>query len=127
MPSGPEVEPASGAFETAFAAAEQQANDAIKALDDLEAMVVKELEASGVFDYSIYLDESTLTLFAFQKLKDHNSSASLASREIVKKWWKHMADIMETNLKTVSPGQDEMVVQVGLKGGLPLLNSGRRF
>ena len=59
--------------------------------------LVRELEAAGVSDYSIYLDESTLTLFAFQKLKDHHTSDALPSREVVKRWWKYMADIMETN------------------------------
>jgi L-rhamnose mutarotase len=59
--------------------------------------LVKELEAAGVSDYSIYLEPSTLTLFAFQKLKDHNASADLPMKPIVKKWWIAMADIMETN------------------------------
>jgi len=59
--------------------------------------LVKELEAAGVSDYSIYLEEATLTLFAFQKVKDHNAADLLPSREIVKKWWKYMADLMATN------------------------------
>jgi L-rhamnose mutarotase len=59
--------------------------------------LVRELEAAGVSDYSIYLDRRTLTLFAFQKLKDHNTADSLPDSPIVRKWWKYMADIMETN------------------------------
>jgi L-rhamnose mutarotase len=65
--------------------------------DQIWPELVKELEAAGVSDYSIYLEESTLTLFAFQKLKDHNSSDLVPSRAIVQKWWKYMSDIMETN------------------------------
>ena len=65
--------------------------------DDIWPELVRELEAAGVSDYSIYLDEETLTLFAFQKLKDHNSSDALPQTAIVKKWWAYMADIMETN------------------------------
>ncbi len=65
--------------------------------DQIWPELVKELEAAGVSDYSIYLEESTLTLFAFQKLKDHNSSDLIPSRAIVQKWWKYMSDIMETN------------------------------
>ena len=65
--------------------------------DEIWPELVKELEGAGVSDYSIYLEESTLTLFAFQKLKDHNRSDLLPSQAIVKKWWKYMADIMETN------------------------------
>ena len=65
--------------------------------DEIWPELVRELEAAGVGDYSIYLEESTLTLFAFQKLKDHNTSALLPQNPIVKKWWKYMADLMETN------------------------------
>lgn len=59
--------------------------------------MLKELEDAGISDYSIYWDEETNILFAFQKLKDFNTSDQLAQKEIVKKWWKHMGDIMETN------------------------------
>jgi L-rhamnose mutarotase len=65
--------------------------------DDIWPELIRELEAAGVSDYSIYLDEDTLTLFAFQKLKDHNSNSALPETAIVKKWWASMADIMETN------------------------------
>jgi L-rhamnose mutarotase len=65
--------------------------------DEIWPELVKELEAAGVSDYSIYLDRKTLFLFAFQKVKDHNSSALLPAQPIVKKWWKYMADIMDTN------------------------------
>ena len=52
---------------------------------------------AGVFDYSIYFDEETLTLFASQKLSDNNTADALPETDIVKKWWAYMADIMETN------------------------------
>ena len=55
------------------------------------------LTKSGISDYSIFLDEETLTLFAVQKLSDNNTSAELPNTEVVKKWWSYMADIMETN------------------------------
>jgi L-rhamnose mutarotase len=55
------------------------------------------LSESGVSDYTIYLDEETLTLFAVQKLSDDNTAADLPNTDIVKKWWAYMADIMETN------------------------------
>ena len=50
---------------------------------------------AGIFDYSIYFDEESLTLFAFQKLTDDNTADGLKDLEIVKKWWDHMADLME--------------------------------
>lgn len=55
------------------------------------------LKDNGVSEYSIFLDEETNTLFAFQKVSGEGGSQDLANNEIVKKWWKFMADIMETN------------------------------
>jgi len=56
-----------------------------------------ELSRVGISDYSIFLDEETLTLFAVQKLADDNTADDLPQTEIVKKWWAYMADIMETH------------------------------
>lgn len=44
----------------------------------------RELKAAGISDYSIFLDEETLTLFAVQKLTDANSADSLPEKEIMK-------------------------------------------
>lgn len=55
------------------------------------------LKDSGVSEYSIFLDEATDTLFAFQKVSENDGSQDLANNPIVQKWWAFMADIMETN------------------------------
>lgn len=55
------------------------------------------LKASGVYDYSIFLDDETNTLFAIQKVEEGSGSQELGSLDIIKKWWAYMADIMETN------------------------------
>ena len=55
------------------------------------------LRKAGVSDYSIFLDRETLTLFAVHRLEDENTLADLPATDTVKKWWAHMADIMETN------------------------------
>lgn len=55
------------------------------------------LSEAGVSDYSIFLDEETLTLFAVWKLADGNTVELLPQHPIVKKWWAYMADIMEVN------------------------------
>jgi L-rhamnose mutarotase len=55
------------------------------------------LTASGVRDYTIFLDEETNTLFAVQYQDGDESSQDLGTNPIVQKWWKYMADIMETN------------------------------
>lgn len=55
------------------------------------------LKEAGISDYSIYLDNETNTLFAVQSNSGKHSSQDLAGNEIIKRWWKFMADIMETN------------------------------
>ena len=56
-----------------------------------------ELRKAGISDYSIYLDEKTNTLFAFQYLADDNTKDELPRMDIMKKWWHMMKDIMDTN------------------------------
>ncbi len=55
------------------------------------------LKEAGISDYTIFLDEETLTLFGVQKLSDDNTADELPKLEIMKKWWAYMADLMETN------------------------------
>ena len=55
------------------------------------------IRSTGVCDYSIFLDDSTNTLFAVQKQNGEASSQDLGSNPVVKKWWEYMSDIMETN------------------------------
>jgi L-rhamnose mutarotase len=57
----------------------------------------KLLKDTGVGNYSIFIDDETGTLFAYQEQSGESSSQDLGSEEIVKRWWKYMADIMETN------------------------------
>jgi L-rhamnose mutarotase len=76
--------------------------------DEIWGELAEELKAAGVSDYSIFLDEETLTLFAVQKLSDVNTAELLPETAIVKKWWAYMSDIMETN-------PDNSPVCIGLK------------
>ncbi|GAK98031.1 L-rhamnose mutarotase [Nonlabens tegetincola] len=55
------------------------------------------LKENGISEYSIFLDEETNTLFAFQKISGNSSSQELSNHPIVQKWWRFMADIMEVN------------------------------
>jgi len=55
------------------------------------------LKDQGIGNYSIFYDEETNILFAYQEQSGESSSQDLGTEEIVKKWWKYMADIMETN------------------------------
>ena len=63
--------------------------------DELWPELARELRAAGISDYSIFLDEETLTLFAVQKLADNNTAADLPRSPIVRKWWDSMAPLME--------------------------------
>ena len=65
--------------------------------DEIWPELEAEISKAGVSDYSIFLDEETLTLFAVQKLTDDKTAGDLPEAAIVKKWWAYMADIMETN------------------------------
>jgi L-rhamnose mutarotase len=55
------------------------------------------LKESGIYDYSIFLDEETYTLFAVQKQAGESSSQDLGNNPIVQKWWDYMAGLYETN------------------------------
>lgn len=55
------------------------------------------LTAAGVSDYSIFLDVESRTLFAVQKLADSHTADLLPGDPIMRRWWDHMADIMEVN------------------------------
>lgn len=65
--------------------------------DEIWPELSAELSKAGISDYSIFLDEQTLTLFAVQKLADGHTADDLPQTAIVKKWWAYMADLMETN------------------------------
>ena len=69
----------------------------IKRHNDIWPELVKLLKSEGISNYSIFLEEETNTLFAYQEQSGESSSQDLGTNEIVRKWWKYMADIMETN------------------------------
>ena len=55
------------------------------------------LTETGVRNYSIYLDEDTNVLYAYQEVEGDQGSQDLGANPIVQRWWAYMADIMETN------------------------------
>ena len=65
--------------------------------DEIWPELKKLLKDNGVSEYSIFLDEETNILFAFQKNSGEGGSQDLGQTEIVQKWWKYMADIMKAN------------------------------
>jgi L-rhamnose mutarotase len=65
--------------------------------DALWPEMARALHEAGVSDYSIFLDPETLTLFAVQKRREGSTADELPGKAVVRKWWDHMKDIMETN------------------------------
>lgn len=64
----------------------------------------------GGSNYSIFLDEETMTLFGYIELEDEEKWNESASTEICQKWWDYMADIMETNSDNSPVSEDLMPV-----------------
>ena len=65
--------------------------------DEIWGELQKAISEAGISDYSIFLDEETLTLFAVHKVSKTNRADQLSNLPIVKKWWDYMADIMDVN------------------------------
>lgn len=51
----------------------------------------------GGKNYTIFLDKETNILYGYIEIKNEVLWNKTAETEICKKWWKFMADIMETN------------------------------
>nr|WP_319509554.1 L-rhamnose mutarotase [uncultured Draconibacterium sp.] len=76
---------------------EGQKEEYIKRHDEIWPELKKLLKDAGVSEYSIFLDEETNILFAFQKVSGDGGSQDLGKTEIVQKWWAYMKDIMKSN------------------------------
>lgn len=59
--------------------------------------LVAVLRQSGIIEYHIFLDEETLSLFAFQKKSPAEPVENLAQHPVMRLWWTYMADLMEVN------------------------------
>ena len=67
--------------------------------DEIWPELAQAISDAGIHDYSIFLDEETLALFAVLKLRDGNSADALPDQPVMKRWWDYMAPLME-----VEPG-----------------------
>jgi len=56
------------------------------------------LTAHGVHNYSIFLHEATSQLFAYAEIEDEARWNAIATTDVCRRWWAHMAAVMETNL-----------------------------
>lgn len=64
--------------------------------DTIWPELVALLHESGVRDYSIFLDEATGALFAVLRRMDGHAMAALPQHPVMRRWWDHMADLMDT-------------------------------
>lgn len=55
------------------------------------------LKEAGIKDYSIHLDPETNALFAVLWRRDDHGMDDLPTHPVMRRWWAHMADIMETH------------------------------
>jgi L-rhamnose mutarotase len=55
------------------------------------------LKSSGIGEYSIFLDETTNTLFGVMQVEDETLLQHLPEHPVMKKWWAYMRHIMETH------------------------------
>ena len=69
--------------------------------DEIFPELAEALKDAGISDYSIWHDPGSDHLFAILTRTDDHTMDRLPDLEIVKRWWKHMADVMETDANNV--------------------------
>lgn len=65
--------------------------------DEIWPELVALLKQTGISEYSIFLDETTYSLFGVLKAEDPAVLDNLPAHPVMQKWWKYMGDIMESN------------------------------
>ena len=65
--------------------------------DELWPELEELLKATGIKEYSIFLDATTNSLFGVLKTEDATALDNLHANSIMQRWWKYMGDIMESN------------------------------
>jgi L-rhamnose mutarotase len=69
--------------------------------DEIFPELARALKDAGVSDYSIWLDPESNHLFGILTRTDDHTMGRLPDTAIMKRWWKFMADIMETDAGNV--------------------------
>jgi L-rhamnose mutarotase len=55
------------------------------------------LKATGISEYSIFLDETNNSLFGVLNATDPAALDNLPESPVMQRWWQYMGDIMESN------------------------------
>ncbi|WDR06710.1 L-rhamnose mutarotase [Devosia rhodophyticola] len=78
-----------------------QAAEYEKRHDAVFPELAKALKDAGVSDYTIWHDPETNHLFAILTRTNDHTMDALPDTEICQRWWKFMADVMETDANNV--------------------------
>ena len=65
--------------------------------DELWPELKELLKSTGICEYSIFLDETTNSLFGVLKIDGTILLDNLPQHPVMQKWWLYMKDIMESN------------------------------
>lgn len=65
--------------------------------DELWPELQQLLKEAGISEYSIFLDETTNSLFGVLKAADPAALDHLPAQPVMQKWWAYMKDIMESH------------------------------
>lgn len=65
--------------------------------DEIWPELILLLKDAGVSDYSIHFDVQTHILFGVLWRTNSHTMAALPDHPVMKRWWAHMADIMQTH------------------------------
>jgi L-rhamnose mutarotase len=63
--------------------------------DDIWPELSVLLTGHGISNYTIFLDETTLSLFAVMDVEDPAKLEPLPNHPVMKKWWDYMEPLME--------------------------------
>ncbi|MEH0675499.1 L-rhamnose mutarotase [Vibrio scophthalmi] len=74
-----------------------QAREYQRRHDELWPELERALKAHGAEHYSIFLHPETEQLFACLNVRSEEKWQAIADTDICQKWWRYMADIMDTN------------------------------
>ena len=69
--------------------------------DEIFPELAQALKEAGVSDYTIWHDPESNHLFGILTRTDDHTMDDLPDTEIMKRWWAHMADVMETDAHNV--------------------------
>lgn len=65
--------------------------------DEIWPDVVDILHEQGIYDYSIFLDEETNTLFALQNRRPDSTADIVTDAPVMLRWFEHMHGLLKTN------------------------------